>query len=62
MATITGSCDNSRYTLTCEWTSTQNISSNTSSITAIVYLNGNGYTTTSSHWSCVINGVNSNKW
>lgn len=57
MATITGSCDNSRYTLTCEWTSTQNISSNTSSITAIVYLNGNGYTTTSSHWSCVINGV-----
>lgn len=55
--TINGSCDNSRYTLTCEWSATQNVSANTSTITAIVYLNGNGYTTTSSHWSCVINGV-----
>lgn len=63
MATITGSCDNSRYTLTCEWSSTQNVSANSSTVTAIVYLNGNGYTTTSSYWTCVINGttVTSNK-
>ena len=61
--TITGSCDNSRYTLTCEWSSTANTSANTSSVTAKVYLNGNGYTTSSSYWSCVINGttVTSNK-
>lgn len=61
--TIRGSCDNSRYILTCEWTSTANTSANTSSITAKVYLNGNGYTTSSSYWSCVINGttVTSNK-
>lgn len=55
--TINGSCDNSRYTLTCEWSATQNVSANTSTITAIVYLNGNGYTTSSSYWSCVINGT-----
>lgn len=61
--TINGSCDNSRYTLTCEWTSTANTNANTSSVTAKVYLNGNGYTTSSSYWSCVINGttVTSNK-
>lgn len=61
--TINGSCDNSRYILTCEWTSTANTSANTSSVTANVYLNGNGYTTSSSYWSCVINGttVTSNK-
>ena len=61
--TINGSCDNKRYILTCEWTSTPNTSANTSSITAKVYLNGNGYTTSSSYWSCVINGttVTSNK-
>ena len=61
--TINGSCDNKRYILTCEWTSTANKSANTSSITAKVYLNGNGYTTSSSYWSCVINGttVTSNK-
>ena len=46
--TINGSCDNRRYILTCEWTSTPNTSANTSSITAKVYLNGNGYTTSSS--------------
>lgn len=57
MATITGKADNSRYILTCEWSSTQNVSANTSTITAIVYLNGNGYTTSSSYWSCVINGT-----
>ena len=61
--TISGSCDNRRYILTCEWTSTPNTSANTSSITAKVYLNGNGYTTSSSYWSCIINGttVTSNK-
>ena len=57
MPTLTGSCDNSRYTLTCEYSVSQNISTNTSTITAYVYLNGNGYTTSSSYWSCVINGV-----
>lgn len=63
MPTLTGSCDNSRYSLTCEYSFTQNVSANTSTITANVYLNGNGYTTTSSYWSCVINGttVTSNK-
>ena len=63
MPTLTGSCDNSRYSLTCEYSFTQNVSANTSTITAKVYLNGNGYTTTSSYWSCVINGttVTSNK-
>ena len=55
--TITGSCDNSHYSLTCEWSCTQSIANNTSTITAKVYLNGNGYTTDSSYWSCVINGV-----
>ena len=61
--TINGSCDNRRYILTCEWTSTPNTSANTSSITAKVYLNGNGYTTSSSYWSCIIIGttVTSNK-
>ena len=61
--TISGSCDNRRYILTCEWTSTPNTGANTSSITAKVYLNGNGYTTSSSYWSCIINGttVTSNK-
>ena len=55
--TITGSCDNSHYSLTCEWSCTQSVANNTSTITAKVYLNGNGYTTDSSYWSCVINGV-----
>lgn len=55
--TITGSCDNSRYALTCEWSATQNTSANTSTITANVYLNGNGYSTVSSYWCCTINGT-----
>lgn len=55
--TINGTPSNSHYTLTCEWSATQNTDANTSTITAIVYLNGNGYTTTSSMWSCVINGT-----
>ena len=49
--TITGSCDNGHYTLTCEWSATQSISNNTSTVTARVYLAGNGYTTTSNYWS-----------
>ena len=57
MATITGSTNNSRYTLTCEYSYTQNTSANTSTITAIVYLAGNGYTTSSSYWCCTINGT-----
>ena len=57
MPTLTGSCDNSRYTLTCEYSVSQNVTANTSTITAHVYLNGSGYTTSSSYWSCVINGV-----
>lgn len=63
MATIKGSCDNSRYILTCDYSYTQNVSANTSTITAKVYLDGNGYTTSSSYWNCVINGttVTSNK-
>lgn len=55
--TITGSCDNSHYTLTCEWSASQNTSANTSTITANVYLNGNGYSTVSSYWCCTINGT-----
>lgn len=63
MATITGSTNNSHYTLTCEYSYTQNTTANTSTITAIVYLAGNGYTTTSSYWCCTINGseVTTNK-
>ena len=57
MATINGSTNNSHYSLTCEYTYTQNASANTSTITAIVYLNGNGYTTISKYWCCTINGV-----
>ena len=55
--TITGSCNNSHYTFTCEWSATQNKSANTSTITANVYLNGNGYSTVSSYWCCTINGT-----
>ena len=55
--TITGSCDNGHYSLTCEWSATQNVNNNTSTITAIVYLNGNGWATDSSYWDCTINGT-----
>ena len=61
---ITGSCDNSKYTLTAEWSATQNTNANTSSITVNIYLTPpNGWNTNSSMWSCVINGttVTSNK-
>ena len=54
--TINGTPSNSHYSLTCEWSATQNTDANTSTITAIVYLNGNGYTTISSMWNCIING------
>ena len=62
--TVQGSCDNSRYTLTAEWSATQNTTANTSTITVNVYLTPpSGWNTISSMWSCVINGttVTSNK-
>ena len=56
--TITGSTNNSRYSLTCEWSASQNTSANTSTITAIVYLTPpSGWNTISNYWSCVINGT-----
>ena len=56
--TITGTCDNTSYTLTCEWSATQSVANNTSSITAKVYLKApSGWSTVSSSWSCVINGT-----
>lgn len=56
--TITGTCDNTSYTLTCEWSATQSVANNTSSITAKVYLKApSGWSTGSSGWSCVINGT-----
>ena len=62
--TVQGSCDNSKYTLTAEWSATQNTTANTSTITVNVYLTPpSGWNTISSMWSCVINGttVTSNK-
>ena len=56
--TIKGIADNSNYSLTCEWLATQNITNNTSTITAKVYLQApSGWSTDSSYWTCVINGV-----
>lgn len=56
--TLTGTCDNTSYTLTCEWSATQSVANNTSSITAKVYLKApSGWSTQSSNWSCVINGT-----
>lgn len=56
--TITGKADNSNYTLTCEWLATQNVTNNTSSITAKVYLKApSGWSTVSSYWNCTINGT-----
>ena len=56
--TITGTCDNANYTLTCEWSATQSVANNTSSITAKVYLKApSGWSTVSSNWSCIINGT-----
>ena len=56
--TITGKSDNSSYTLSCEWSATQSIANNTSTITANVYLKApSGWSTVSSYWSCLINGT-----
>ena len=56
--TITGKADNTNYTLTCEWSATQSISNNTSTITAKVYLQApSGWSTVSSYWNCTINGT-----
>lgn len=56
--TLSGSCNNGSYSLTCEWSASQNTSANTSTITAIVYLTPpSGWNTISSYWSCVINGT-----
>ena len=56
--TLTGTCDNTSYKLTCEWSATQSVANNTSSITAKVYLQApSGWSTISSNWSCVINGT-----
>ena len=56
--TLTGTCDNTNYTLTCEWSATQNITNNTSTITAKVYLKApSGWSTDSDYWDCTINGT-----
>ena len=56
--TITGKADNSKYKLTCDWTATQSIANNTSTITAKVYLQApSGWSTVSSYWDCTINGT-----
>lgn len=56
--TLTGTCDNTSYKLTCEWSATQSVANNTSTITAKVYLQApSGWSTISSNWSCVINGT-----
>ena len=56
--TINGVADNSNYSLTCEWSATQNITNNTSTITAKVYLKApSGWSTDSSYWDCIINGT-----
>ena len=56
--TLTGTCDNTNYILTCEWSATQNITNNTSTITAKVYLKApSGWSTDSSYWDCTINGT-----
>lgn len=56
--TIKGTCDNTNYTLSCEWSATANASTNKSSVTATVYLNApSGWSTDSNNWSCTINGT-----
>lgn len=56
--TINGTCDNSNYSLTCEWSATQNITNNISTITAKVYLKApSGWSTDSSYWDVLINGT-----
>ena len=56
--TIQGNADNSNYSLTVEWSATQNIVNNTSTITAKVYLKApSGWSTDSSYWNVWINGT-----
>ena len=56
--TINGVADNSNYSLTCEWSATQSVANNTSTITAKVYLKApSGWSTDSSYWDCTINGT-----
>ena len=56
--TITGTCDNKNYTLTCEWSAKQSNDKNTSTITAKVYLKApSGWSTFSNYWKCTINGI-----
>lgn len=64
MATINGKCDNTAYSLKCDYTYTQVIANNQSTITAVVYIKSNGsYSTQSAYWKCIIGGttVTSNK-
>ena len=56
--TIQGNADNSNYSLTAEWSATQNIVNNTSTITVKVYLKApSGWSTDSSYWDVWINGT-----
>ena len=56
--TLKGTCDNNNYSLTCEWSATQSVTNNTSTITAKVYLVApSGWSTISSYWDCTINGT-----
>ena len=56
--TIQGTCDNTNYTLTAEWSATQSIVNNTSTITVKVYLKApSGWSTDSSYWNAWINGT-----
>ena len=62
--TLTGTCDNTSYKLTCEWSATQSITNNTSTITAKVYLVApSGWSTDSDYWDCTINHITlSSRW
>lgn len=57
--TIVGTTDNENYQLTCEWSATQAIADNTSTIYAKVYLQSlvEGISTYSDNWECTISGV-----
>ena len=56
--TLTGTCDNTSYSLTCEWSATQSVANNTSTITAKVYLVApSGWSTDSDYWDCTINST-----
>lgn len=57
--TIIGTTDNENYQLTCEWSATQSVADNTSTINAKVYLQSlvEGMSTYSDNWECRIKGV-----